>query len=35
MSTFNHAELVQTINENLAPMRKTQPDTMAAFGQLA
>jgi AhpD family alkylhydroperoxidase len=35
MSTFNHTELVQTINENLAPMRKTQPETMAAFGQLA
>jgi len=35
MSTFNHAELVQTINENLAPLRKTQPDALAAFGQLA
>jgi len=35
MSSFNHTELVQTINENLAPMRKTQPETMAAFGQLA
>lgn len=35
MSTFNHAELVQTINENLAPLRKTQPDAMTAFGQLA
>jgi AhpD family alkylhydroperoxidase len=35
VSTFNHAELVQTINENLAPLRKTQPDTMTAFGQLA
>jgi AhpD family alkylhydroperoxidase len=35
MSSFNHAELVQTINENLAPLRKTQPETMTAFGQLA
>ncbi len=35
MSTFNHTELNQTINENLAPLRKTQPETMAAFGQLA
>jgi AhpD family alkylhydroperoxidase len=35
MSTFNHTELIQNINENLAPMRKTQPETMAAFGQLA
>lgn len=35
MSTFNHTELVQTINDHLAPLRKTQPETMAAFGQLA
>ncbi len=35
MSTFNHAGLVQTINEHLAPLRKTQPDAMTAFGQLA
>ena len=35
MTTFNHTELVQTINDSLAPFRKTQPETMAAFGQLA
>ncbi len=35
MSNFNHAELIQNINEGLAPLRKTQPDTMHAFGQLA
>lgn len=35
MSTFNHTELVQTINESLTPMRKTQPEVMTAFGQLA
>ncbi|MEO6293868.1 MAG: carboxymuconolactone decarboxylase family protein [Burkholderiaceae bacterium] len=35
MSTFNHTELIQNINENLMPLRKTQPDAMAAFGQLA
>jgi AhpD family alkylhydroperoxidase len=35
MSSFNHTELVQNINEGLAPLRKTQPDAMQAFGQLA
>lgn len=35
MSTFNHTELIQNINENLMPLRKTQPDAMSAFGQLA
>ena len=35
MSTFNHPELIHNINENLMPLRKTQPDAMAAFGQLA
>ena len=35
MSTFNHTELVHNINENLMPLRKAQPDAMAAFGQLA
>lgn len=35
MSTFNHTELIHNINENLMPLRKTQPDAMAAFGQLA
>ena len=35
MSTFDHAGLIQDINENLAPLRKTQPETMQALGQLA
>lgn len=35
MSTFNHTELIHNINENLMPLRKAQPDAMAAFGQLA
>ena len=35
MSTFDHAALVQGINENLAPFRKAQPDAMQGFGQLA
>jgi AhpD family alkylhydroperoxidase len=35
MSSFNHAELIQNINGGIAPLRKAQPDTMAAFGQLA
>ena len=35
MSTFNHIELIHNINENLMPLRKAQPDAMAAFGQLA
>ncbi len=35
MSTFDHAGLVQNINQNLAPFRKAQPDLMQAFGQLA
>lgn len=35
MSTFDHAGLIQTINEGLAPFRKSQPEAMHAFGQLA
>jgi AhpD family alkylhydroperoxidase len=35
MSTFDHTGLIQTINENLAPFRKSQPEAMQAFGQLA
>jgi AhpD family alkylhydroperoxidase len=35
MSTFDHAELIQNINENLAPFRKTQAEAMQGFGQLA
>ena len=35
MSTFEHTALIKNINENLAPLRKAQPDAMQAFGQLA
>jgi AhpD family alkylhydroperoxidase len=35
MSTFDHVGLIKDINENLAPFRKSQPDAMQAFGQLA
>jgi len=35
MSTFDHSSLIHNINESLAPLRKAQPDAMAAFGQLA
>ncbi len=35
MSTFDHATLVQNINQNLAPFRKSQPEAMQGFGQLA
>jgi AhpD family alkylhydroperoxidase len=35
VSTFDHLALVQSINENLMGLRKTQPDTMQAFGNLA
>ncbi len=35
MSTFEHAKLVSDINHNLATLRKSQPDAMQAFGQLA
>jgi len=35
MSTFDHAGLIQDINECLVPFRKAQPDAMAGFGQLA
>jgi AhpD family alkylhydroperoxidase len=35
MSSFDHTALVQNINEGLAPLRKTQPETMQAFSQLA
>ena len=35
MSTFEHSRLIQNINENLAPLRKSQPEAMQAFGQLA
>lgn len=35
MSTFDHTGLIKNINENLAPYRKSQPDAMQAFSQLA
>jgi AhpD family alkylhydroperoxidase len=35
MSTFEHSALIQRINENLGPLRKSQTDTMQSFGQLA
>ena len=35
MSTFDHTGLMQNINDNLAPFRKSQPDTMRGFSQLA
>lgn len=35
MSTFEHIPLIKAINDNLAPFRKSQPEAMQAFGQLA
>lgn len=35
MSTFDHTGLIQSINEGMAPLRKSQPDAMQGFGQLA
>jgi len=35
MSTFDHSTLIKQINENIAPLRKAQPEAMAGFGQLA
>lgn len=35
MSNFDHVKLVQTINQNLAPFRKSQSEAMQGFGQLA
>jgi len=35
MSTFDHAGLIQNINEALGPFRKSQPEAMQGFGQLA
>ena len=35
MSNFDHTGLIQSINQNLAPLRKAQPDALQAFGQLA
>ena len=35
MSTFDHASLIQNINESLTPFRKSQSEAMQGFGQLA
>ena len=35
MSTFDHSTLIHSINQNLAPFRKSQPDAMQAFGALS
>ena len=35
MSTFDHSGLIHNINTHAAPLRKSQPDAMAGFGQLA
>jgi AhpD family alkylhydroperoxidase len=35
VSTFDHTGLIKNINENLAPLRKAQPEAMQAFGALA
>jgi AhpD family alkylhydroperoxidase len=35
MSTFDHATLVQHINQNLGPFRKSQSEAMQGFAQLA
>ncbi|MEI6734824.1 MAG: carboxymuconolactone decarboxylase family protein [Comamonadaceae bacterium] len=35
MSTFDHTGLIQNINQNLAPFRKSQSEAMSGFGQLA
>jgi AhpD family alkylhydroperoxidase len=35
MSTLDHTALIQGLNESLASFRKTQPEAMQGFGQLA
>ena len=35
MSSFDHAGLVQNINEGLLSLKKAQPEALQAFGQLA
>ena len=35
MSSFDHSTLIKQINENLAPLRKAQPEAMQGFGLLA
>ena len=35
MSSFDHAGLIQNINEGLLSLKKAQPEALQAFGQLA
>lgn len=35
MSSFDHSNLIKNINDNIAPLRKAQPDALQGFGQLA
>lgn len=35
MSTFDHTGLIQNINAQLGPFRKSQSEAMTGFGQLA
>ena len=35
MSTFDHTSLIQNINAQLGPLRKSQSEAMQGFGQLA
>jgi AhpD family alkylhydroperoxidase len=35
MSTFDHTGLINNINANLGPFRKSQAEAMQGFGQLA
>ncbi|MGQ0709901.1 MAG: carboxymuconolactone decarboxylase family protein [Rhodoferax sp.] len=35
MSTFDHSTLIQNINANLAPFRKSQSEALQGFAQLA
>ncbi len=35
MSTFDHPTLIQNISHSLASFRKSQPEAMQGFGQLA
>lgn len=35
MSSYDAIGLMQSINENLAPFRKVQPEVMAGFGQMS
>ncbi len=35
MSTFDHPALIQNISQSLVSLRKSQPEAMQGFGQLA